>query len=75
MRETHILETKNVGLNTWRGGGRGSEKVYCFYTHENVDIFGWPLIVLTKGDIKVSYRCILITYAGDKYTKYKWNNV
>ncbi len=44
MRETHILETKNVGLYTWRGGGRGSEKVYCFYTHENVDIFGWPLI-------------------------------
>ncbi len=43
MSETHILETKNVGLYTWRGGGRGSEKVYCFYTHENVDIFGWPL--------------------------------
>ncbi len=43
MRETHILETKNVGLYTWRGRGRGSEKVYCLYTHENVDIFGWPL--------------------------------
>ncbi len=25
------------------GGGGGSEKVYCLYTHENVDIFGWPL--------------------------------
>ncbi len=43
MRETHILETKNVGLYAWRGRGRGSEKVYCLYTHENVDIFGWPL--------------------------------
>ncbi len=42
MRETHILETKNVGLYTLKGGGRGSEKVYCLYTHENVDIFGWP---------------------------------
>ncbi len=39
----HILETKNVGLYTCRGGGRGYEKVYCLYTHENVDIFGWPL--------------------------------
>ncbi len=27
---------------TLRGeGGRGSEKVYCLYTHENVDIFWW----------------------------------
>ncbi len=43
MHETHILETKNVGLYTCRGGGRGSEKVYCLYTHENVGIFGWPL--------------------------------
>ncbi len=24
-------------------GGGGSEKVYCLYTHENVDILGWPL--------------------------------
>ncbi len=24
-------------------GGGGSEKVYCLYTHENVDIFGWSL--------------------------------
>ncbi len=43
LRETHILEPKNVGLYTWRGGGMGSEKVYCSYTHENVDIYGWPL--------------------------------
>ncbi len=42
--ETHILETKNVGLYIWRGGGGVSEKVYCLYTHENVDIFGGPLI-------------------------------
>ncbi len=26
-----------------RGIG-GLKKVYCLYTHENVDIFGWPLI-------------------------------
>ncbi len=44
LHETHILETKNVGLYTLRGVGRGSENVYCLYTHENVDIFGWPLI-------------------------------
>ncbi len=25
------------------GRGRVSEKVYCLHTHENVDIFGWPL--------------------------------
>ncbi len=23
--------------------GKGSEKIYCLYTHENVDIFGWLL--------------------------------
>ncbi len=49
MHETHLLVTKNVGLYTWRGGGRVSEKVYCLYTHENVDIFGWPLIRLFKS--------------------------
>ncbi len=43
LHETHIVESKIVGLYTWRGGGRGSEKVYSLYTHENVDIFGWPL--------------------------------
>ncbi len=26
--------------------GEGSENVYCLYTHENIDIFGWPLIFL-----------------------------
>ncbi len=30
MRETHILETKNVGLYTWRGGGRGVWKSVLF---------------------------------------------
>ncbi len=58
MCETHILETKNDGLYTWRGGGRGSEKVYCLYTHENVDIFGWPLSVIhfnsfRRGNVEV----------------------
>ncbi len=28
---------------TLGGEGEGHEKVYCLYTHENVDIFGWPL--------------------------------
>ncbi len=55
MRETHILETKNVGLYTWRGGGRGSEKVYCLYTHKNFDIFGWPVIIIIG--IKLNKRC------------------
>ncbi len=67
MCETHILETKNVGLYTWRGGGRGSEKVYCLYNHENVDIFGWPisnLIIITifKGFFMCSYTIIDTTH-------------
>ncbi len=24
------------------GGGRGAYKVYGLFTHENVDIYGWP---------------------------------
>ncbi len=63
MRETHILETKNVGLYTWRGGGRGSEKVYRLYTHENVDIFGWPLsLILVYGFIssRLGYCTVLL---------------
>ncbi len=43
LRKTLALEPKNVVLYTLEGGGRGSEKVYCLYTHENVDIFGRPL--------------------------------
>ncbi len=58
MGETHILETKKVGLYTWRGGGKGSEKVYCLYTYENVDIFGWPLswlVMVGWSDESVSW--------------------
>ncbi len=44
LLETHILGPTNVGLYTLRGGGRGSKKVYCLYTHEHVDIRGWSLI-------------------------------
>ncbi len=47
MHETHILQTKNVGLYPWRGGGRGSEKLYCLYTNEKVDISGWPFMVVS----------------------------
>ncbi len=55
------------------GGGRGSEKVFCLYTHEKVDIFGWPLneiidvifihILLTNYRIWHSYSMcgVLIT--------------
>ncbi len=43
--KTLVLDPQNVGLHTLEGGGRGSEKVYCLYTHENVDIFGRPLTV------------------------------
>ncbi len=43
LRETHILEPQNVGLYTWREGGL--KKVY---THENVNIFGWPLNIFNN---------------------------
>ncbi len=43
LHKNLVLETKNVGLYTLEGGGRGSEKVYCLYTHENVDILDGPL--------------------------------
>ncbi len=33
-------------LYTLEGRGEGSEKVYCLYTHENVDIFEWPLTII-----------------------------
>ncbi len=48
LRETDIVESKHFGLYTWRGGWKGSEKVYCLYTHENFDIFRWPLIKILK---------------------------
>ncbi len=32
--------SKNVDVYSF--GGRGSQKVYGLYTHENVDIYGWP---------------------------------
>ncbi len=62
MRETHILETKNVGLYTWRGGGRGSEKVYCLYTHENDDIFGWPLTIALHALMSVCVGLIALRH-------------
>ncbi len=34
-------------------GGRGSEKVYCLYTHENVDIFGWTLTYIYTQHIQI----------------------
>ncbi len=43
LRKTLVWEPQNVGLYTLLGGARGSEKVYCLYTHENVNIFGRPL--------------------------------
>ncbi len=48
LHKTFVLDPQNVGLYTLEGGGRGSEKVYCLYTHENVDILGWPLNDINK---------------------------
>ncbi len=39
------LALKNVDVYSFFKG-RGSQKVYDLYTHENVDIYGWPLITL-----------------------------
>ncbi len=39
-------------------GGRGSEKVYCLYTHENVDILDGTLFDTLKWDLNK----ILLTY-------------
>ncbi len=60
MHETHILETKNVVLYIWRGGGKGSEKEYCLYIHENVDIFGWPVTYLIVFASQVIRLCFLM---------------
>ncbi len=38
-----VWHSKNVDVYSFFGGGRGSQKVYVLYTHENVDIYGWPL--------------------------------
>ncbi len=67
MHETHILETKNVGLYTWRGGGRGSEKVYCLYTLENVYIFGKPLsmFMINGGSDGHQYILIILEILAD----------
>ncbi len=63
LRETHCVEPKNVGLYTWRGGGRRSVKVYCLYTHENVDIFGWPLSSrLNFANVTTALRALNINY-------------
>ncbi len=32
----------------WWGGGMWSQKVYGLYTHENVDIYRWPLTYCDK---------------------------
>ncbi len=36
-------------------GGRGSQKVYGLYTHENVDIYGQPLPVCLLTDLGFLY--------------------
>ncbi len=50
LRDTLVLEPQNVGQYSLGGGRRGSEKVYCLYTLENVDIFEWPLSYVTIFD-------------------------
>ncbi len=34
--------------------GRGSQKVYGLYTHENVDIYGWPLSIRQRHTLKTA---------------------
>ncbi len=48
------MAIKNVDVYSFLGG-RGSQKVYGLYTHENVDIYGWPLRIsyLIKGDLLI----------------------
>ncbi len=74
MHETHILETKNVDLYTGRGRGRGSEKVYCLYTHENFDIFGWPLSLLSKINkiIEKPMDKWILSFLNKKYISYEY---
>ncbi len=43
-----IFGTQKMLMCTLLFGGRGSQKVYGLYTHENVDIYGQPL---TKVDM------------------------
>ncbi len=38
-------------------GGRGSQKVYGLYTHENVDIYGWPLMILINVTACRTFKC------------------
>ncbi len=36
--------------------------MYCLYTHENVDIFGWPLNDMCNcPEVKVPIRCDLLS--------------
>ncbi len=54
LHDILVLEPQNVGLYTLGEGERGSVKVYCLYTHENVDIYGGPLNKLKKLSIRHS---------------------
>ncbi len=46
-----VLALKNVDVYSLLEG-RGSQKVYGLYNHENVDIYGWPLNFLHKNALK-----------------------
>ncbi len=53
------------------GMGWRSEKVYCLYSHENVDIFGWPVrTIMPIETLKFLYNIIAqphIDYSGTVY--------
>ncbi len=48
LRETHIVEPKNVCIYTWRGGGRASEK--CTVCTDS-----FPIIIIILL-MKLTYR-------------------
>ncbi len=54
-------------LTFWEGGG--SQKVYGLYTHENVDIYGWPLI-----NLKISKCLNSILILGHGYVATQGEN-
>ncbi len=51
------------------GGGGGSEKVYCLYTHENVDIFGWPLM---QKQVYIVHQCHFIPLTDSLVVQLAW---
>ncbi len=45
--------SKNVDMYSFFWEGKGSQKVYGLYNHQNVDIYGWPLRLFHYIAIKI----------------------